>query len=160
MYLYQRQTTEETFVTSGFHKTASVGLYDNFTSFTPFCIGLDFLIKSMYPSQSIDPEIVTFLRCSFADKEVIVNICFISINYHILVLIRTVILKTFTNYAKDFVKVPTLKKVSRHLKINDLFSTKDALPTSLKSFVLYKFFCADCQYCYAGGTTHHLPTRI
>ena len=78
----------------------------------------------MYPSQSIDPEIVTFLRCSFADEEVIVNICFISINYHILVLIRTVILKTFTNYAKDFVKVPTLKKVSRHLKNTIYFQQK------------------------------------
>ena len=40
------------------------------------------------------------------------------------------------------------------------FSSKDCLPSALKSFVVYKFVCAGCQSCYIGETKRHLPTRI
>ena len=45
-------------------------------------------------------------------------------------------------------------------KTGDLFSSKDCLPSALKSFVVYKFVCAGCQSCYIGETKRHLPTRI
>ena len=37
-------------------------------------------------------------------------------------------------------------------KTGDLFSSKDCLPSALKSFVVYKFVCAGCQSCYIGET--------
>ena len=41
-----------------------------------------------------------------------------------------------------------------------MFSSKDCLPSGLKSFVIYKFVCARCQSCYTAETIHHLPTRV
>ena len=37
---------------------------------------------------------------------------------------------------------------------------KDPIPKYLKSFVVYKFVCLDCNACYIGERTHHLSTRI
>ena len=41
-----------------------------------------------------------------------------------------------------------------------MLSTKDKIPSFLKSMVVYKFICATCNACYVGETAHHLPTRI
>ena len=41
-----------------------------------------------------------------------------------------------------------------------MFSSKDCLPSGLKSIVVYKFVCAGYQSCYIGETKRHLPTRI
>ena len=41
-----------------------------------------------------------------------------------------------------------------------MFNVKDPIPKSLKSFVVYKFVCPDCNVCYLGETTRHLSTRI
>ena len=41
-----------------------------------------------------------------------------------------------------------------------MFSTKDKIPSFLKSMVVYKFVCASCNACYVGETARHLPTRI
>ena len=45
-------------------------------------------------------------------------------------------------------------------KTGYLFSSKDCLPSGLKSFVVYKLVCAGCQSCYIGETKRHLPTRV
>ena len=45
-------------------------------------------------------------------------------------------------------------------KIGSMFSTKDKIPSFLKSMVVYKFVCASCNACYVGETARHLPTRI
>ena len=42
----------------------------------------------------------------------------------------------------------------------NLFSSKDSLPSGLRSIVVYKFVSAWCQSCYIGQTKRHLPTRI
>ena len=41
-----------------------------------------------------------------------------------------------------------------------MFSTKDNIPKCLKSNVVYKFICANCNVSYVGETTRHLTTRI
>ena len=41
-----------------------------------------------------------------------------------------------------------------------MFSTKNKIPSFLKSMVVYKFVCASCNACYMGETARHLPTRI
>ena len=45
-------------------------------------------------------------------------------------------------------------------KFRNLFSVKDTVPKSLRSRVVYKFSCADCDACYVGETNRHLATRI
>ena len=41
-----------------------------------------------------------------------------------------------------------------------MFNVKDPIHKHLKSFVLYKFVCADCNACCICETTRHLSTRI
>ena len=45
-------------------------------------------------------------------------------------------------------------------KIGSMFSTKDKIPSFLKSMVVYKFVCASSNACYVGETARHSPTRI
>ena len=45
-------------------------------------------------------------------------------------------------------------------KIGSMLSTKDKIPSFLKSMVVYKFVCASCNVCNMGETSGHLPTRI
>ena len=45
-------------------------------------------------------------------------------------------------------------------KIGTLFSVKDCLKSSLRSFVVYRFTCPGCNARYIGETTRHLTTRI
>ena len=41
-----------------------------------------------------------------------------------------------------------------------MVNVKDPIPKFLKSFVVYKFVCPDCNACYIGETTRHSSTRI
>ena len=41
-----------------------------------------------------------------------------------------------------------------------MFSLKDQVPKSMKSYVIYNFSCASCDACYIGETTRHFSTRI
>ena len=41
-----------------------------------------------------------------------------------------------------------------------MFSTKDKIPSFLKSMVVYKFVCASCNACYLDETALYLHTRI
>ena len=61
---------------------------------------------------------------------------------------------------KTFGKSSNINIVFPLFKTDDLFSSKDCLPSALVSFVVYKFVCAGCQSCYIGETKQHLPTRI
>ena len=46
------------------------------------------------------------------------------------------------------------------LRIKNFFKTKDATPLMLRSCVVYKFTCANCQAGYIGQTSRHLCHRI
>ena len=65
--------------------------------------------------------------------------------------------KLIKQFCKDNIKI---KLVFDSFKISSMFSTKDKIPHSLKSFVVYKFVCARCNACYVGETSRHLNTRI
>ena len=41
-----------------------------------------------------------------------------------------------------------------------MFNVKDPIIKSVKSFVVYKFVCPDCNACYIGETTRHMLRRI
>ena len=45
-------------------------------------------------------------------------------------------------------------------KLSSYFSTKDAIPGSLKSNVVYHFTCAGCNASYVGQTSRHFDVRV
>ena len=57
-------------------------------------------------------------------------------------------------------KDSNIKLVFTSKKISSFFSTKDRLPSALKSFVVYKFTCACCNASYVGETTRHFDVRV
>ena len=61
---------------------------------------------------------------------------------------------------KKYCNSVAVKIVFTSFKIGQAFSTKDSVPSSLKSNVVYQFKCAGCSACYIGETTRHLSSRI
>ena len=49
---------------------------------------------------------------------------------------------------------------SSKMKIKHFFSFKDKVPKHVKSLVLYKFKCSDCNITYIGKTYHHFRIRF
>ena len=183
-------TTQDKFSTSVFRKKTSIGLYTNFTSFTPFSykIGLiktlthrafeicsswslfdqecnkikTLLLKNMYPSNLIDKEIKKYLNKRFTDNT-IENRDNKIVCYYKLPFIGSYSINTkkkISELCKRFCKQTDIKVVFSPFKICDLFSAKDSLPSALKSYVVYIFTCAGSQSCYVGETKRHLPTRM
>ena len=64
------------------------------------------------------------------------------------------------NLCSNFCKDTAIKLVFTSTKISSFFSTKDAMPSTLRSGVVYKFKCAGCNACYVGQTTRHFDTRV
>ena len=68
--------------------------------------------------------------------------------------------KNIQNVVKTFCEDVDIKVIlhhsrslaSLHIKINHHFI--------FKSFIVYKFICANCKFCYMGETTRHFITRI
>ena len=67
--------------------------------------------------------------------------------------------KKIQHIAKKYCQTASIKLVFNSYKIGQTFSTKDSIPLSLKSHVVYKFDCANCNASYIGETTRHLFTR-
>ena len=53
-----------------------------------------------------------------------------------------------------------IKLVFSSFKIKNLLNVKDTVPRSLRSNVVYKFNCAECNSAYVGETSRHLYTRV
>ena len=81
-------------------------------------------------------------------------------SYHALVTIFGRTEKKIDELCKRFRKKTDINIVLTLFKIGSLFSCKDRLPNALRSFVVYKFTCAEGKSCYIGETTHHLAARI
>ena len=64
------------------------------------------------------------------------------------------------NIIKKYCKSASVQLVFNSYKNGQVFSVKDSLHSSLKSNVIYKFKCADCNACYIGETTRHLTSCI
>ena len=41
-----------------------------------------------------------------------------------------------------------------------MFGVKDTIRCKLRTCVVYRFLCADCNACYVGETSQHLSTRV
>ena len=68
--------------------------------------------------------------------------------------------KEIKELCRKFCKNSNINIVFSTCKTGDLFSSKDCLPSGLKSSVVCNFVCAGCQSCYIGKTKRHLPTKI
>ena len=119
------------------------------------------LQKNLFPPDLIDKVVRNYLCDQYNSKE--------SLNkswgrYFKLPYVRFFSRHTH-NKIKGIIKKLCKDQVSANLvfipyKIGSMFSTKDKIPSFLKSMVVYKFVCASCNACYVGETARHLPTRI
>ena len=66
------------------------------------------------------------------------------------------IAKLCLNLCKD----TNIKLVFSSKKISSFFSTKDKIPSYLRSHVVYHFKCASCNACYVGQTCQHYDVRV
>ena len=80
------------------------------------------------------------------------NLRYLLENYHLCQKYGSETGSLYNNAKKVFVFPP--------FKTGHLFSSKDYLPSSLKSSALYKFIRTRCQSCYVVETERHLPKRI
>ena len=55
-----------------------------------------------------------------------------------------------------FCKETHISLVFSSTKLASFFQIKDKIPSALKSFVVYKFTCANCNVSYVGETCRHL----
>ena len=68
--------------------------------------------------------------------------------------------KKLQKLTKQFCKEGTnIKIVLSTFKLASFFATKDKVPYGLKSHIIYKFLCADCNASYVGETYGHISTR-
>ena len=64
-------------------------------------------------------------------------------------------------HCKYYCKSTNIKIVFTPLKVGDLFSVKESVPTYPRSFVVFRFTVPGCNAsCYIGETTRHSTTRI
>ena len=68
--------------------------------------------------------------------------------------------KKINQLCEKFCKDTKIRVVFSPTKMSSFFSTKDRMPSTLKSFVGYRFNCANCQVSYVGETCRHLHVRI
>ena len=181
--------SENGFLTSVFRKSTFTGLFMNFTSFTPLCykLGLiktlvdrtfkicynwmsfciemenvkNLLTKNTYPPDVVDKEIKSYID-KIHNKNVKgsenIKIAYMKLPY----------IGKFSKFAQKkikyicetFCKETNVRLVFSSTKISSFFSSKDKLPGALKSFVVYKFICANCNASYVGETCRHLDERI
>ena len=118
----------------------------------------------MYPPYLIDKQIQLCLNHKLSENDTPKeNSKKENTTYHKLPYIGDVSVSTekkVGELCKRFCKKTDINIVLTPFKICSLFSSKDRLPSALRSFAVYKFTCTGCQSCYIGETRRHLATRI
>ena len=67
--------------------------------------------------------------------------------------------KKITYLSQKLCKSIKIKFAFSSPKVCSYFSTKDKMPNTLRSSVVYKFTCANCNVSYAGETYRHFNVR-
>ena len=120
-------------------------------------------MKNMYPSYLIDKQVKRFLHNKFST-----NYCNAVKESKTTLYYKLPYIGSFSNntkkkikeLCKKFCKNSNINIVFSPFKTGDLLSSKECLPSALKSFVIYKFVCVGYQSCYIGETKRHLLTMI
>ena len=176
------------FITSIYRKPTFSGLTTNFYSFTPDIYKRNLIETLIYRAQKLC-SCVNFLKIEidFITKMLSQNGF---PKYFIQKQINKFEMKTNTaipavNKQRYFLKLPYYgyhsKKIKESLKklvdeyypqldlklifinkfkIESMFPYKDRIPAVLRSNLIYKYKCANCEKAYVGVTIRHLKTRI
>ena len=122
-----------------------------------------YLEKNSYPLSFVDKQVKFFLENKINEKSDTVNATNNVVKYYKLPYIghiSTDVKRKINRFCKFYCKSLSIKIILTPFKVADMFNLKDPIPKSLKSFVVYKFVCPDCNACYIGETTRHLSTKI
>ena len=172
--------------TSMYHKKTFTGLLTNFFSFTSFSykVGLirtlvdraykinnsllsfnkdvkkltHIFKKNQFPEHLINKVVSTYLdknntsALSDNNDTFYFRLPYLPFSNFAQRKLRTLI-KTYCNNLK-------IKLVFSSFKIKNLIRVKDFVPRSLRSCVVYKFTCAECNSVYVGETSRHISTRV
>ena len=122
------------------------------------------LAKNTYPLEFIDQCITSFLNKQYKTKTpvtmtvepktVTVMLPFLG---KVSLEIRNRVRKYISKYVQNCCKIQVIFRSQRRLK--RLFSFKDRLPTSLQSYVIYRYTCRTCNSSYIGKTDRHQNVR-
>jgi len=121
------------------------------------------LQKNLYPNYLIDNIVKTYLNKHCCPNENNSTNKSDNVRYYRLPFtgkFSEQLQNKLNNLIKKYCKSVAVKIVFTSFKIGQIFSTKDSVPSSLKSNVVYQFKCAGCSACYIGETTRHLSSRI
>ena len=137
--------------------------YDRMTFNTEVKKVKEYLCKNLYPPQLVDKQIKNYLDKIEQQQETDKNENSDNISYQKLPFIGTYS-KFVQNRIKllcnQFCKNTNIKLVFTSQKISSFFSTKDKMPSDLRSNVVYKFTCACCNARYVGQTTRYFNVRV
>ena len=121
-----------------------------------------FLCKNAYPPHLIDKQVKKYIhktqQVSEQNKEDKGNIFFIKLPYigsH-----SDAVQNKIKELSVQLCKDINIKLVFTTKKISSFFSTKDVIPSALRSHVVYNFTCASCNASYVGQTTRHFNVRV
>ena len=181
-------TNDGTITTSVYRKSTFMGLFLNFVSFTPmlYKLGLiktlidrvykichdtltfnseiakvkEYLCKNSYPPQLVDKQIKAYLSKigQTSESQESVNISYLKLPY--IGTYSKFVQNKVKQLCKQLCKNTNIKLVFTSPKISSYFSTKDKMPSALRSSVVYKFTCACCKASYVGETTRHYDVRV
>ena len=121
------------------------------------------LIKNAYPPFLIDKVIKKYLDFKLSTNQ---NQLKDTSDFHAFKLpyignrshhIKNKLLKLCKEFCKENFNI---ELVFNSFKIKNYFSYKDPIPDDLKSFLVYKFTCANCSSSYFGETCRHFKIRI
>ena len=174
------------FLTSVFRKATFTGLFLNFTSYTPLRYKLGLIKTLIDRAFKVSYNWITFHKEIEMVKNYLGKNAYppSMVNKRYIDKVHTKKDTVTENKRTPYMKVPYIGKFStftqskiKHLcetfcketyvtlvfssnKIASFFTIKDKIPGALKSFVVYKFTCANCNVSYVGETCRHIDVRI
>ena len=125
----------------------------------------EILAKNTYPLEFIDQCITSFLNKQYTHtkrsgtmtvepKKFTVMLPFLG---KVSLEIRNRVRKYIIKHVQNCCKVQVIFRSQRRLK--RMFSFKDRLPTSLQSYIIYRYTCRTCNSSYIGKTDRHQTVR-
>ena len=125
----------------------------------------EYLCKNSYPPKLIDKQLKKYISKIELEQEEENNK---NDNDNNIFYLKLPFIGTYSNFVKKnlihistrFCKNVNIKLVFTSKKVSSFFSTKDKIPSALRSCVVYKFTCACCNARYVGETTRHFDVRV
>ena len=125
----------------------------------------NFLLRNLFPKKIIDKMLKRFLDKKFKITDIndtlknkAKEVRYIKLQYigEISKTAKTKISRIISRFCNNNIKINI---VFDTCKIGSYFSTKDSLPKSFSSSVIYRFSCRECNSCYVGRTHKYFEAR-